>query len=271
MRRISKGQFGKLSRRLSTASSQIILLYHGIQADHPLCVMPERFLQQMAYVKDNFGPVPLDRVLDGHSSAQRSVVAITFDDAYSNLQWTAFPVLAKLGLPATVYIPAGFIGKQNEWDSNRPEALLPILNVGELREMCSLGISVGSHTHTHTCLRGLGVDALRREIVDSKRVLEDLLDVPVDSFAYPYGSRADFDQSAVRIVREAGYNSAVTTWFGRHNSQQDRYVLRRIIVSPNDTLSDFILKVSGDYDWVVAKEALAHLIRRPIMKIMKRA
>lgn len=90
---------------------------------------------------------------------------------------------------------------------NTDRGLLP-LDWPMLREMRASGVTIGSHTRTHTLLRKEGRDRQIKETSESKRTLESHLGAPVAHFAYPDGS---FNPSAVRAVAAAGYEFAYTT------------------------------------------------------------
>jgi peptidoglycan/xylan/chitin deacetylase (PgdA/CDA1 family) len=66
-------------------------------------------------------------------------------------------------------------------------------------------IEVGAHTMTHPMLASVPVSVQREEIVQSKIRLEELLDRPINSFAYPHGS---YSAATLALVREAGFTSA---------------------------------------------------------------
>jgi peptidoglycan/xylan/chitin deacetylase (PgdA/CDA1 family) len=102
-----------------------------------------------------------------------------------------------------------------------------MLTWDEVRAMSRSGIEFGSHTSTHPILSRLGSDLARREILDSKRVIEERLGTAVRGFAYPNGTRADFLPETKAIVREAGYAYAVTTIPGTNEPEQDLFELRR--------------------------------------------
>jgi len=69
-------------------------------------------------------------------------------------------------------------------------------------------LEIGAHTVTHTSLPILCADVQRNEIFESKSYLEQVLERPIRSFAFPYGN---YVQDTVALVRAAGFTSACTT------------------------------------------------------------
>ena len=49
-------------------------------------------------------------VLNGSVSADRDLCVVTFDDGYRSFAEHAMPVLARMGIPAVVYVPSAFVG-----------------------------------------------------------------------------------------------------------------------------------------------------------------
>ena len=80
----------------------------------------------------------------------------------------------------------------------------------ELVRMDPSVVTIGSHTLTHPILPSIDDAALEREIVDSRRVLEQRLGRTVDLFCYPNGS---LDPRVQAVVARA-YRAAVTTEYG---------------------------------------------------------
>ncbi|MGO8863365.1 MAG: polysaccharide deacetylase family protein [Acidimicrobiales bacterium] len=68
-----------------------------------------------------------------------------------------------------------------------------------LRELAA-AFEIGAHTLTHPRLPTLSPAEARREIVDGKVALEDVIGRPVTSFCYPYGAYADEHPAMVRSV-----------------------------------------------------------------------
>ena len=83
------------------------------------------------------------------------------------------------------------------------------LSAGELVSLQERDlIEIGAHTVTHPLLDHLSPDDQREELLASRRALEEILGVPVRSFAYPYGTHSI---ALVPLVRDAGYTCACTT------------------------------------------------------------
>jgi len=102
-----------------------------------------------------------------------------------------------------------------------------MLTWDEVKLMHNYGISFGSHTVTHPILSRLSVDKAQEEIEKSKKSIEEKLGAPVKTFAYPNGSKEDFNRVTKNLLKEAGYICAVTTVFGTNESDQDLFELRR--------------------------------------------
>lgn len=259
--RVSKSPIGLFSRLMPKKSPGMILAYHGVHPRHPNCVHPDLFVKHVDWIKNNFCVGSVDDLISGTSLSEEPMIAITFDDAYSSLMEHALPVLVDSGIPAIVYAPVGYLGKRNEWDHWGAERLMPIMSCEDIQKIHSWGFSIGSHTWNHIRLKNRDSATLNREVVDSKKKLEDLIGDSVNSFAYPHGGKKDMDDNAGIIVREAGYSSAVTTHFGRLDDKRDRFKLRRIIIWPSDSIDIFRLKLSGNFDWLAPKEDILFLMR----------
>jgi peptidoglycan/xylan/chitin deacetylase (PgdA/CDA1 family) len=137
------------------------------------------------------------------------------------------------------------IGQSNVWDEANGYGKRNLLSLAQIRELHRYGIQCGSHSLTHPFLTQLSNADLRREVVDSKHRLEDLLGSEVSCFAYPYG---DVDARVRRAVAEAGYKIGMTTEEGL-NVWNDPLCLKRANVSEKDTVIDFALKLATGKDY----------------------
>jgi peptidoglycan/xylan/chitin deacetylase (PgdA/CDA1 family) len=89
-------------------------------------------------------------------------------------------------------------------------------------------IEVGAHTVTHSALSTLPAQLQRDEIQSSKVRLEEILDRPVTSFAYPYGGRSDYTAQTVSIVQESGFSLACSNFPALVERSTDQFELPRV-------------------------------------------
>jgi peptidoglycan/xylan/chitin deacetylase (PgdA/CDA1 family) len=154
-----------------------------------------------------------------------------------------------------------------EWvheDYRRAEMLIPIfkragVSMPELnhryfldeREIQALArhpcVSIGGHTTSHAALKILDTCSARAEIVENRQYLENLLQLPVRHFAYPYGGSGACGPRDEHLVRDAGFQTAVTTRHGqlRDDYQLNYFSLPRIGVYPFDTSISFQARMNG--------------------------
>jgi peptidoglycan/xylan/chitin deacetylase (PgdA/CDA1 family) len=134
-------------------------------------------------------------------------------------------------------------GAKLELSSDCPDVYLPV-EISELEDMVSQGlVDVGSHTQTHAILSRCGGDRLRREVVQSKEVIQRALARRCDLFCYPNGTKEDFDERSRAILVESGFLCALTTVPGKNGADFDPMELRRI-GAPADQ-AEFNIAVSG--------------------------
>ena len=229
-------------------------MYHGIcrLPDDPngTCTSPERLQAQMRYLKRrNLRGVSLRELRRAATrSDARGLVGLTFDDGYEDFLQSALPILEACGFSATVFVVSGMLGQENDWEHYyEPKPNLRLLNAEGVREVAARGIEVGSHSISHPKLAGLEPGLLEWEVGESRRILEGLLDQPVEGFCFPYGS---LDGAAVRAVRRGGYSYACAVY---EEDEWDEYALPRIPVSERDGLPRFAAKLSIYWQYTAAK------------------
>ncbi len=141
------------------------------------------------------------------------IVVVTFDDAYRSVAERAVPILDKLGLPGTVFVPTAYAGGNElaSWSGvdvyleTRHVRELEVMDWSELRSLTTLGWEIGSHTCSHPMLTRLAEEDLAHELLQSREECEHHLGVECHSIAYPYG---DTDARVVAATARAGYVAA---------------------------------------------------------------
>ncbi len=192
----------------------------------------------MQYIKENYKVIYLEEaavyIQNDIEKAAGSIV-ITFDDGYSDNFHHAYPLLKKHNFPATIFLISDFIDdKEGKY-----------LSQSQIDEMERNNISFGSHTISHRILTRLTNEEVVREIRDSKAMLESRLGRNVNSFAYPVGTRADFNEEIMGIVKACKYSYACSNMYGMNGEKADFFALKRIGIETTDNLFIFKKKIEG--------------------------
>ena len=238
----------------SNASPIPILVYHQIDTAPPkgapfrgLYVSPAAFARQMALLKllgyQGMSMTDLQPYLRGEKSGK--VVGITFDDGYLNNLTNALPALQKQGFTSTCYVVDGLLGQTNVWDAQIGIAQTPLMTAEQLLQWQTGGQEVGAHTQEHVDLLTISELAAWKQIANSKPVLQNLLDKPVNHFCYPYGK---FDKRHEVMAKQAHYETATTTVRGRVNASTNMSTLPRVPVLRSTSLPVFWLKIATAYE-----------------------
>lgn len=229
----------------------VILMYHSVgESDgwQPgLNIPTQAFLEQMEFLKKHdYNVVSLDELADMLKSGSKippKTVVITFDDGYMNNYTRAYPILRRLGFPATFFIVFDFLGAEKEVYGRKMRFMTPEI----IKEMLASGIvTIGSHTLKHFYLPDItDEEALREEIAGSKEALERITGQEVKFFSYPIGG---YTPKIRDIVGKAGYKAAVTTMPSKGYAHEDIYALKRIKMTEragNPVI--FFISTSGYY------------------------
>lgn len=237
--------------------------YHRVASEWDLlAVRPQRFREQMEAIADaDVEPIRLDRALDlleRGEPIEGRYVCVTFDDGYLDNLEHAVPVLERLGIPATIYLPTRVIDgvMTYHWYENPPRPM----SWSQVESLVAGGlVDVQAHTVRHIWLPLLSDAEVEQEIVGSKREVEAHVPYAVSSFAYPAGR---FGRRELALVRGAGYRGAVTTDPGVNDGTGDVMALRRTMSSWFDSRRHFQDKLDGLLDTDPGLRALLHG-RRP--------
>jgi peptidoglycan/xylan/chitin deacetylase (PgdA/CDA1 family) len=190
----------------------LVLCYHAVSDnwDATLSVTRAAFRRQLEHLLAQgwVGTTFTQAVTDPPA---RRTLAVTFDDAYRSVRSQAAPVLAALGLPATVFAPTDWPGRGmrwpgiDHWAGTRFEHELTAMSWDDLRALAAAGWEVGSHTCSHPRLVDLDDRALDRELRESRAACERELGRPCRSVAYPFGAA---DARVRGAAAAAGYDAA---------------------------------------------------------------
>ncbi len=144
------------------------------------------------------------------SGGEGKGIAITFDDGYRHLAETLPQLMEEFKFTPTVFVPTGYIGRDNSWDYSHAFRKDPHLDRQQIRALASLGVRFGSHGHSHVDLARCDNNRLKDELERSRSILQDITGRPVTSISYPFGR---VDLRVIETAGAAGYEHGFTTRF----------------------------------------------------------
>jgi peptidoglycan/xylan/chitin deacetylase (PgdA/CDA1 family) len=208
-----------------------VLLYHSVaddprRRDRRYTVSRADFQAHADAIKAS-GRVAL-RITDlaaglrGERGLPERSLAVTFDDGFADT-YDAVEALFDRDLTSTVYVTTGELGARNR---------LPPSSLAELAHGDST--EVGAHAVRHRRLDELDDRELTREVSVSKVALEQLIQLPVCSFAYPHGA---YDRRVRRAVITSGYRSAAAVKNAVSHASDDPFAIARWTVTAGTSAS----------------------------------
>ncbi len=219
----------------------VILMYHMISepkttAEIKYACPPKQFEQHLQMLlSSGFKPISIKAVEEyyiHHTPLPDKAFLVTLDDGFEDNYRNAFPILKRFQIPAVIYLVTGLIGKTNQWMTMPTFSERKMLSWMQIKKMASQGIDFGSHTVTHPKLNELDDDSVGKELVQSKKVIEEQLGVECQHFAYPYGL---LTEKTHKLVQQAGFKTACTTRSGFNNVERNPLTLHRIEVYGDDS------------------------------------
>jgi peptidoglycan/xylan/chitin deacetylase (PgdA/CDA1 family) len=197
-------------------SELMVLCYHAVSATwpSPAAISPSGLDRQLRYLlKRGYRPMTLAAALA--AGAPTKALVVTFDDAYSSILDAGLPVLERLEVPATVFVPTDSADEAGsmrwselaQWVGGEHEQELRCMSWEEICKLSERGWEIGSHTCSHPHLTELGEGEMAPELERSRAVCEERTQKPCVSLAYPFGS---YDDQVLSAVAAAGYRAAVT-------------------------------------------------------------
>lgn len=184
-----------------------ILCYHNFNPTKPgsMNLTPQKFEEQIKWLKENgFTIVPLNEVVEYLQGTRASLpaksVVISVDDGWESAYTYLSPIVQKYKIPVTLFIyPETISNGKNAmtWD--------------QLTELQKTGLfDIQGHTYSHPNFKherkALSASAyekfVKKELVNSKKILEDKLGKKITLLAWPFGIYDDYlEQEAAN----AGY------------------------------------------------------------------
>jgi peptidoglycan/xylan/chitin deacetylase (PgdA/CDA1 family) len=209
-----------------------IILYHRIDVspiNSRYYVPPEKFEAQMKLLHDwgytSITTTMLIKAITEGAELPLHPFLLTIDDGNLDNYTNAFPIMQKYGFTGALYLVGNYIGAEG------------YMSVEQVLEMHEAGWEVGSHSLNHLDLTKIGPDGARDEVIRSKKVLEEMLGIPVLTFAYPFGA---YNNAAMDSVRAAGYIGAMgASGYTPSQGLWNLYYLQRVEIRGSEDAKTF--------------------------------
>ncbi|NPV85627.1 MAG: polysaccharide deacetylase family protein [Anaerolineae bacterium] len=206
-----------------------ILLYHHIAEgeDSRYYVSPARFEQQMSLLYSlGYTTIPVSRLVEAmHDDTvilPARPLVVTFDDGNLDVYQTAYPIMQKYAFTATMYLVGKYLNSEG------------FVSTDQMREMIAAGWEIGSHSMSHVKL--FEAQSLSDEILESRLFLEEKIDTPVYSFAYPFGI---YDAMLAEKVKSYGYRAGLGLGTSSEHTLESLFYLSRIEIKQDTHLYEF--------------------------------
>lgn len=225
----------------------MVLCFHAVSPDWEasLSVTPEHLERQLTrLVVRGWRGVTFGEVVAGRAGER--ALAVTFDDAFASVHELAFPILASLGLVATVFAPTAFMPDArplqwagvDHWLAGPHAAEMAAMDWQALGELQEAGWEIGSHTRTHPHLTTLADAELEHELDQSRGEVAAALG-SCATIAYPYGN---VDARVARAAARCGYRGGAA--LSRALVARGPMLWPRIGIYHRDAIGRFALKTS---------------------------
>lgn len=196
---------------------------------------------------------------------------ITFDDGYKS-QFDLLEKIKKYNVPVTIFLCSGLVGtnrmfwydtvfsgsvmkkiyglpnqgrlaylKEHGFEETKEFLARSVLNEKEIQTM-SPYVNFQSHGCFHPFLPRCDDQTARKEICDSKYELSQRLSLTINAFAYPNG---DYSNRDMELVKEAGYEAALTTAPFYNSEKTHSFRLRRLNIPELADVNEALVKASG--------------------------
>jgi len=178
----------------------IIFCFHDINGSGKYSITSEEFDQILELLSKNFEVYSLKSWYEkalSKKTFKKTPVVLTFDDGYPSIINEVIPKINSRKFGATL-----FIYLDRYFDQSTIFKQLATVD-GD--------IEIGSHSMTHSDMKTIykknPVD-FYKEVYLSRKKLEYLINKPVQSWAWPYGS---YTENMVKLAKDAGYTIQVNT------------------------------------------------------------
>lgn len=224
-----------------------ILCYHNFNPTVPgsMNLTPQKFEAQLKWLKDNgFTIIPLKQAVeylqDKRDSLPAKSIVITADDGWESVYTYMFPLVKKYNIPVTLFIYPQTISQGKHamtWD--------------QLKELQHTGLfDIQGHTYWHPNFKQEKKKLsspdyekfVKKQLVDSKKILEDKLGIKISFLAWPFGI---YDNYLEQAATNAGYVMAFSIDARTANTGYRSMAQPRFMIIEGQSMKTFAAIANG--------------------------
>lgn len=210
-------------------ADNITFCYHrfNYSLDQVYSIPPELFEWQVNYIRGKkIKIVTLDECMKAclQKGRKKKSALITIDDGWKDFNYI-IPLIKREKIPVTLFLYPDVIRYRDFLSKEELNSIKKIKRV-----------DFGCHSYSHRLLFDLDDHSLKKEVSESKKILENILGRKIHAFAYPHG-RAD---EKTRNLVKKNYKLAFRINPALNNNQVDRYNLNRFTIFKNTTFGEFM-------------------------------
>lgn len=189
-----------------------------------------KFKEQINYLSDNYKIIFARNYQDFNGNS----VSITIDDGYKDTL-DAVDILSNNKIPFTLFITSDFLNKKNYLTRD------DVIQISKLSNA-----EIGSHGCSHHRLGLLNYDQQISELIESKKIIEEVIGDSIYGVSFPHGSH---NTETLSILEKSNYSYAMSSIKGLNNEDCNKYLLKRIEIINKDTIKNLERKILGYYDY----------------------
>lgn len=212
-----------------------VFCYHSIATDTwRFSTDLSEFKKQISYLSKSRVAISADDLFN-HITKKKTIsqksFLIAFDDGYRDILQVKDFLFKKNIKPIVFVLADSNHAQRQELDTKRG-----FLSRKEVFSLKKAGWTIGCHSMTHDHFATLKAQGQKREIVDSKKILEKKLGMKIDYFAYPKGV---YNKSILKYCKMAGYKMAFSMDGDTIDTTTDLYKIPRVGVDRTHSFAQF--------------------------------
>lgn len=161
-------------------------------------------------------------------------ICLTFDDGLFDFYYYVFPMLKELKIKAILAINPAYIKNRSFLSNQKRLFLIKNKNLHffkekfctweEIKKMADSNlVKIANHSYSHKNLLEDGID-LKKEIIHSKKIIEEKISKKIDIFVYPFGK---FNKKIHNMVKkEYKYIMRIGTTFNLSWQNRNNLIYR---------------------------------------------